>query len=167
MQLNLESARISREVEERIKAELRRLPATEQKFVLERVAVDVLTALSKSKTNEASTAPRKSSSSDTASDDGEKSDRAWQVIATYCRTHPTANGEFHNVAVAEALFPEKMKTKLRNSAISAVFTATKRRSVGASKDPYFVLLGDAKFRLATVEERSKTPPLAQSKRSLA
>ena len=59
-----------------------------------------------------------------------------------------------NIEVARALFPDKIK-KSRNVAISTIYTATKRRNVGDSGDPYFLLLGKGKFRLATAEERAK------------
>jgi hypothetical protein len=44
--------------------------------------------------------------------------------------------------------------KARNVALSTVYTAVKRRSLGESDDPYFVMLGRGKFRLATPEERA-------------
>ena len=151
MELNLESARIAREVEARIKAELGRLPATEQKSVLERVAVDVLSALSSSN---GSASVGRVERVPPPSPGGAGGDKAWQLIETYCKAHPTTDGTFHNVAVAEALFPDKVKAK-RNAAISMVFTSTKRRSLGESKDPHFVLLGDARFRLITPEDLTK------------
>jgi hypothetical protein len=57
--------------------------------------------------------------------------------------------------VAEALLPEKV-TKQRTVALSTIFTAVKRRSLGESDDPYFVVLGRGKFRLATTDEQVKS-----------
>jgi hypothetical protein len=154
--LNLDNARLSREIEDRIKAELRRLPATEQKFVLERVAVDVLAGLSGPNGSSAASRPTTPQASSGTSADAlatATTSTHWEAIVAYCRAHDP-DGSFHNTDLAKALFPEKMK-KNRNVAISTIYTATKRRSVDDSSDPYFVLLKKGRFRLATAEERAK------------
>lgn len=155
--LNLDNARLAREIEERVKTELRRLPVSEQKSVLERVAVDVLAGLNaptsapadppRARKSPATPPPAPPSASETEG-------KQWEKILAYCHAHPTADGTFHNAEVAKGLFPEKMK-KARNVAISTIYTATKRRSLGEVEDPCFVLLGKGKFRLANPEDKAK------------
>lgn len=159
MDLNLDNARLSREIEDRIKTELRRLPASEQKFVLERVAVDMLAGLSSSAARSAPVTPsraRTRSAPAAAPPAAEATGKQWEMILAYCRDNPSPDGSFHNADVARAIFPDKFRAKkTRNIAISTIYTATKRRSVGDSSDAYFVMLGKGRFRLATAEERAK------------
>ena len=151
VELNLDSARAAREVELQIKQALARLPVAVQKDVIERVAVDVLAALSssngKSHTNGAAVARVVEAKPPT---DGPQTH--WEKILAYCQSHPTPNGKFHTSDLTDALMPEAQN---RNAANSTIYTAIKRRSVGESKDPSFVWLGKGKFRLATPEDRAK------------
>src|SRR4051812_2319649 len=87
MELNLETARTAREVETRIKAELGRLPLAEQKSVLERVAVDVLTALSAKPSNGVPTRPAARLVEPPPEDAGSDV-RLWERIYVWCRANP-------------------------------------------------------------------------------
>jgi rubredoxin len=139
--------------------------AVEQKSVLERVAVDVLTALAESDPANGADGARRGARLpvpprsaapplSAAAPDGER--RHWQAIVAYCEAHGAAKAH-RCVDVAEALLPEKVKEgkKGRNVAVATIHTTAKRRSVGESDHPYFIMLGKGKFRLATAEERTK------------
>lgn len=156
MELNLEAARLSREIEERIKSDLLRLSPEARKSVLERVIVDVLPVLlGATEKSSGEPAPHKATvSTATVPTAQESADTQWEKIEAYCRAHPSPDGTYHNAAVAEVLDPVRIKDN-RNLAVSTIYTATKRRSLGVSTDPRFVLLGNAKFRLVTAEERSR------------
>ena len=145
MELNLDAARASREIEELIKSHLKRLPLAERKFVLERVAVDVLAEISTGG-NGTSLLAIEAKQRDKA---GKKQ---WEAIAAYCQGNPTKDGTFHNKAVAKAVFPERFKQNA-NATIAMVYTTTKRKSTGETRDPHFVILGNARFRLATEEDK--------------
>ncbi|MGE0872359.1 MAG: hypothetical protein AB7P03_27635 [Kofleriaceae bacterium] len=152
MELNLESARLAREVEQQIKAALSRLQPADRKSVLERVVVDVLAGLTP--TNGASTSPKVRSTDVALKDSNDGTQTHWEKIVAYCQSLPNPAGKFRTSDVTEALLPEKLQ---ENPAVahSTVYTAIKRRSLGESKDPYFVWLKKGRFRLATAEERAK------------
>jgi hypothetical protein len=156
VELNLDSARAAREVELLIKQALARLPAAVQKDVIERVAVDVLAALSpsngKSHANGTAAAAARPGVESKRPTDGPQTH--WERIAAYCQSHPTSNGKFRTADLTEALMPDKLKEN-RAVALSTIYTAIKRRSLGETTEPSFVWLGKGKFRLATPEERAK------------
>lgn len=183
VQLDLEAARLRREVEDHIKAELKRLPTAERRSVLEYVFVDILADLKpngasrhgraghgaasapQQKKNGASSQPAASAAkappaptlvpSPVPPQDGLDGERhQWQRILEHCRVTPMPEGGFHAVAVAKTLLQERF-AESRNVAISIVTTAVKRKSVGQARDPYFMLLGRGRWRLATSEERAK------------
>jgi hypothetical protein len=158
MELNLESARVAREVEVRIKAELDRLPVRDQKSVLERVALDVMMTLEASGRSAPvrsgaihSATPRASKVEEKAAANGSDKSLGDRILA-YCQAHPAT--KYGTIQLAEAVMPGKLAQN-RNVARSMVFTAMKRRSVDDSDDPYFVFLGSGNFRLASEEERAK------------
>lgn len=149
MDLDLEAARADHESERRILAEFDRVRIESRKAMLERVAVAVLASLAQASNTQAQLAPPKS-----ASPSGPPDQKHWQEILNYCRAHPTSDGTFRFVDLARALDPERFATS-RSVAFSSIYTAVKRRSVGQSDDPYFVLLSDGRFRPATEAERVK------------
>lgn len=159
LDLDLKAARAAREIEERIKAELLRLPLDLRKATLERVAVDVLidgVGTPQRPVPAPPASPVARPSAPKPPTDAEPEDeKHWERILAWCREHPAA--EHRNVVVAEALYPERFNAggNARNVIVSTVYSSTLRRSVGRCATPDFVILGRGRFRLATDEEREK------------
>ncbi len=156
MELDLQSARIAREVETQIKTALSRLSGTAQKEVLERVAVDVLAALdaNNGRPAQAKTVKLAAVVVEAKNNDNGSEPRLWERILTYCVSHPTPNNKYRAADVADVLIPASENTN-RNSASSTIYTAVKRKCKGETEDFYFVWIGNGKFRLATQEERAE------------
>ena len=156
LDLDLKAARTARGVEERIKAELLRLPLGLRKATLERVAVDVLVDGVDTPQRPVRTAL--SAVSPATAVDPEDGHH-WERILVWCRSHPSADGTYRNVEIAEAVYPERFRAgdKARNVIVATVYSTTLRRSLGRCPKPDFVILGRGRFRLATDEERTHTP----------
>lgn len=147
MELDLQSARIAREVEAQIKTALARLPSrAAQKDVLERVVLDVLAAGDVANAKPASIVPRVKSA-----DDGAEL-RLWERIVEYCIANPVPGNKFRTADIADAILPDKSN---RNAAASTIYTAVKRKCRDEVEDFAFVWLGNGRFRLATQEERDE------------
>jgi hypothetical protein len=145
VELDLQSARLEREIEAKIKAELARLPFARRESVLARVVVDASPDAPNGKI-----APKVNASSSSE----ESTQTQWEKIVAYCHGQANPNGKFRTADLTEALLSDKFKED-PGVALSTIYTAVKRRSVGVSKDPYFVWLKKGRFRLATPEERAK------------
>ena len=159
--LDLRAARAAREIEEKIKAELLRLPIDMRRATLERVAVDVLvegvgTPQGPVRTLPPPHTPAPSATPPTTADDAEDGHH-WERILAWCRAHPSADGSFRNVDVAAAVYPERFGAgeKSRNVIVATVYSSTLRRSVGRWANPDFALLGRGRFRLATDDDRKR------------
>jgi hypothetical protein len=171
-------ALVTVEVETRIRAQLQSelacLPASARKDVLLRVLVGAIAEVDAAATREATAATNaavataagaeaavngKVKATERAPVNGSaipgKGTSIWEKVLAYLQAHP---GRHHYVAVAEAVFPEKMTPENRDVFLSTLSTVLRRRCVNKldSKDPYFRWLKDGKFRLATDEERAKS-----------
>ena len=155
MELDLESARLAREIEAQVKEAFARLPAAIRKSVLERVVVDVLAGLSAaSAANGTPKARITVEALQKSIDNNDGNQTQWEKIVAYCQAQTNPNGKFRTADLTEALLPDKFKEDPA-VALSTIYTAVKRRSLGVSRDPYFVWLKKGRFRLATTEERTK------------
>lgn len=170
MQIDLQVARAAREVEDLVKTALSRLPPLAQKDVLQRVALDVVTAIEadQAKARGQTVAPAPTPVAPAArrakpaapalalvpAPPPDDDRRQWERVLAYCQANPSPTGEYRTADVAEAVFPDKAREN-RNATMSMIYTTIKRRAVAAGPvPPYFVLIGQGKFRLATAEERA-------------
>lgn len=156
--LDLKGARNQREIEERIKAELLRLPLDLRKTTLERVAVDVLvdsvgTPQRPVRATTSPTPPAPAPAGDAAEDQPH-----WMRIRDWCQAHPSPDGTYRNVDIARAVYPDRYRAggNARNVIVATVYSSTLRRSPRHSERPDFVLLGRGRFRLATEQDRTRT-----------
>ena len=166
MELDLQAARAEREVEDLVKVALSRLPALGQKNVLQRVAVDVVTACDAERLKgrgDVSVPSARGAAGvkptlalvPPVEDDGRSQ---WEKIVAYCEAHPTTSGEHRLVDVGEAVFPDKLQAN-RSGAMAAIHTAINRRTAkGGAAHPTFEITGRGTFRLATSAERANEGP---------
>ena len=127
-------AALRHKVRSTVERALSRLPAADQRVVLE----DLLYAIEK--TGEASATTHQANGSD-------HEESLWTRIEAYCKAHPTKDGIFDPGVVGRALLPDELPGTARTNVYITVKRKSPQSDRGKPRDPRFKMVEGGKFRL--------------------